>query len=155
MPKGKHQCLVFSLAMLLDEDVDVLIQELGHDGMQKVFKGPVPHCYNGHHMQEIIDVCIGRGHSLTPVEYFSRFASAIDPEDWRALYPSEDAALRFSRLIANRRGILIGCYRGHGHAVAWDGDIIWDPNGIQYPLSDFKPLECWLLDITSEKQHLK
>jgi len=150
MPSGVHQCLVYSLAMLLDEDVDVLIQELGHDGMVKDWpEHPIPHCYNGHHIQEIIDLVLARGYSLTPIESYPRYASAMDPSNWKPVYSN---GARFLRQISGRRGILIGQYRGRGHAVAWDGDIIWDPNGKTYGIGDFAPSECWLLDITSQKR---
>lgn len=145
MPRGVHQCLVYSLAMLLDEDISVLIQELGHDGMDRVFDGPIPHCYNGHHIQEIVDVCITRGLSLTPVDYYPRYASALAPQDWRPLYSESLAAERFERLLTGRQGILIGQYQGQGHAVAWDGNIIWDPNGLAYKLNDFRPQQAWIL----------
>lgn len=154
MPKGAHQCLVFSLAMLLEEDVTVLLQELGHDGMVKVFDGPIPQCYNGHHIQEIIEICCERGHSLTPIEFFPRYASARNPSQWLPLYHADNAPARFRQLTRGKKGLLIGQYRDRGHAVAWDGNICFDPNGVKYPLSDFVPQECWLLDITSQKNHL-
>lgn len=144
MPSGVHQCLVYSLAMLLGEDVDVLIQELGHDGMRRVFPGRVPHCYNGHHVQEIIDVCIKRNVWLTPIEVFPRFASAMAPSDWLGVYQMQEAGERFECLAKKRRGILIGQYKGRGHAVAWDGNICFDPNGIKYELHEFNPSELWI-----------
>lgn len=145
MESGVHQCLVYSLAMLLGEDVDVLIRELGHDGMRRVFPGRVPHCYNGHHMQEIIDVCIGRNVWLTPIELFPRFASALAPENWLGIYAQQEAGERFERLAANRPGILIGQYQGRGHAVAWDGTICFDPNGKKYEMREFNPAELWIV----------
>lgn len=152
MDEGVHQCLVYSLAMLLDESPDALIQELGHDGMREVFPDyPVPHNYQGHHIQEIIELCLNRGIALTPVEFMPRYASAKDPTDWRCLYLPDDASKRFKRLITGRKGILIGRnYKGNGHACAWDGHIVWDPNGYHYHLSNFQVSECWIFAITSE-----
>jgi len=151
MGKGVHQCLVYSLAMLLDESVDALIQELGHDGMEVVFpQYPVPHCYQGHHIQEIVDLCFTRGYSLTLVEYMPRYASARNPADWRCLYETDVASKRFAKMIKGRKGILVGQnHQGNGHACAWDGNIVWDPNGYQYHLSSFRVQECWVLAITS------
>lgn len=152
MRSGEHQCLVYSLAMLLDEDPDVLIEELGHDGTGKWFpKWEIPYCYRGHHMQEVVDVCIRRGVCLTPIEVFPRVASQRDPSDWRALWSVEYAVIRFKKMVEGRPGILIGnAKNGGGHACAWDGNIVFDPNGRNYSLQEFQALECWISAITSE-----
>lgn len=141
MASGVHQCLVYSLAMLLDEEVDVLIQELGHNGMQRVFPGEPPHCYNGHHMQEIIDVAISRGYSLTLIEFFPRYASSLDPTDWKALYDDKQAEERFRQRITGRRCLLLS----NSHACAWDGDIVWDPNGRKYFFPSMTFVEAWIM----------
>ena len=146
MASGVHQCLVYSLAMLLDEEVDILIQELGHDGMQRVFPGAPPYCYNGYHMQEIIDVTIARGYSLTLIELFPRYASASDPTDWKTLYPETQARERFKRQIQSRKCLLLS----NSHACAWDGDIVWDPNGRKYSFPELTFVEAWI--VTSHQE---
>jgi len=151
MERGQHQCLVFSLAMLLDESPDALIEELGHDGTEVWWPDwPVPHCYRGHHIQEVIDLCLGRGIFLTPIEFYPCTASAKSPHVSRPIWPLTRASARFQDYIRGKPGLLIGqAASGGGHACAWDGHIVWDPNGRKYPLSDFRISECWILAITS------
>ena len=145
MPSGIQQCLLYSLAMLLDEEVDDLIQELGHNGMVRTFDQLIPYCYNGHHIQEIIDVFLRRGIFITPIELYPRYASARAPTDFRMLWPEEEAQKRFWSTIKGQRGLLLS----NTHACAWDGAIVWDPIGRTYGIEEFNVRECWIIDITS------
>lgn len=139
-----HQCLVYSLAMLLEEDVNVLLQELGHSGMDKVWDAPIPYCYSGHHMQEIIDLCWQRGISLTPIEAKPKNGCAIFPGEWKPVF--NEPLKRIYSYLEGERAILLS----NIHAVAWDGNIVWDPNGCNYPLSKFSLREAWIL-----RHHIK
>ncbi len=152
MRSGENQCLVYSLAMLLDVEPDVLIEELIHDGTSRWFpKQPIPYCYRGYHIQEIVDVCLARGYGLTLVELYPCLASQKDPTNYKLLWDEAFADIRFKRLLTGRKGLLIGeAPSGGGHACAWDGIIVFDPNGRKYKLDKFKIRECWLLNITSE-----
>jgi hypothetical protein len=112
--------------------------------MQKVWDAPIPYCYNGHHIQEIIDVCWQRGISLTPLEPQPKNGCAAYPGEWQPVFKEEST--RVANYLKGAKAILLSMT----HAVAWDGDIVWDPNGVHYPLSEFSLREAWLL-----RHHIK
>lgn len=132
--------------MLLDESVDDLIKELGHDGTAEWWpEFPVPYNYRGIHLQEIVDLCLKKGKALVPIELYPRTASQKDPLVGRLLWNHKTALQRFGEMIHQQLGILIGEGLKGGHACAWDGHIVFDPNGRTYPITEFKVLECWIL----------
>jgi len=61
--KGKT-CLLACASMLLDEEIETLIKEIGYSGEELVFNG-----LRGIHIQEIQDCCLRRGFGLCLVEY--------------------------------------------------------------------------------------
>jgi len=141
---GDH-CLVYSLAMVLDEEPEVLMGEIGHDG-QEIWWPDNKNPKRGVHIQECIDCCLRRGYGLVPIELFPCSAPVDAPQDYRYIYDTIEATSRFMNNIADERGIIIGINnQGNGHAVAWDGEMIHDPIGKIYPLEDFNIRECWMV----------
>ncbi len=137
-----NDCLLYSAAMILDEDPRTLEKEIGHDGSAIWWpQVKLPYSHRGYHIQEIIDCCIKRGFGLVPIEAHPCSASYLAPTDIKILSPPDQAMERFQRLIANRRGILLG----KRHACAWDGSQVYDPNGRIIDLNQFEVRECWIL----------
>lgn len=146
MKTGEHRCLIYALAMVLDIAVEDVITRLGHDGQEIWWpKHRVPYSYRGVHIQEAVDLCLAYGRGLVPIELYPRTASAKSPEYGRMLFLKAKAEERFEKMLHQRSGILIGRAQGGGHACAWDGHMVFDPNGRMYHLADFKTLECWIL----------
>lgn len=146
METGEHLCLIYSLAMVLDVPPSEIIERLGHDGQEVWWpKHRVPYSFRGVHIQEAVDLCLAYGRGLVLIELYPRTGSTMTPTVGRILWPTEDCEVRFKKTIHQRPGILIGKAQGGGHACAWDGDMVFDPNGKMYHLSEFKSLECWLL----------
>jgi len=148
MPKGVYGCLLYSAAMLLGETPEQLIEEIGHDGHYPLWPElDIPLCYQGHHIQEIQDSCVVRGFALAPIELFPCMTPQGHPQLMKRLLEDEElASVRFATIIKERPGILIGMANtGTGHAVAWDGKIIYDPNGATYDLEQFIIRDCWIL----------
>lgn len=146
MKSGEHQCMLYSLAMVLDEEPDVLIEEIGHNGTELWFPGyPVPYNMRGYHMQEFVDVCLARGQALVPIELYPRSASEKEPTNPHMLWSMDDCSHRFNTMITSKRGILIGRSNHGGHACAWNGKKVYDPNGRVYSLGNFSIRECWVL----------
>ncbi|GAH02488.1 unnamed protein product [marine sediment metagenome] len=55
--------------MVLDCEIKELIQHIGHDGSEIIAPHlKPPGCYKGFHDQEIIDVALLRGYSMTLIE---------------------------------------------------------------------------------------
>jgi len=138
----QQQCMLFSLAMVLDESPETLVQEIGHNGMELWWPGfPEPHCCRGYHIQELIDVCLDHGASLVPIELYPRSASAMSPSRGRVIWDPSFCEDRFARRLENRRAILITAT----HACAWDGSMVFDPNGRIVELSRVPVREAWIL----------
>lgn len=153
LTQTKPQCLLYSLAMLLDETPEAIIKELGHDGMDVWWpEYDDQRRYRSHTMQEAQDVCITRGKALACIQ-----ACPTQAPDGRADIAKmtyEDNESRFLSILYCRPGMLIGESKGGGHACAWDGWNVYDPNGSIYDLNDFSIKECWLLTnlrLTSDK----
>ena len=139
-------CLLYSAAMILSVDPKILIDEIGHDG-QDIWWPELKGCQQkrGHHIQEIQDCFIRRGKCLYPVELMPTIHtdSKFKPE---TIFKINNAMERFQIHIAYKTGILIGMNRyNKAHAVAWDGQRIFDPNGMSYGLEDFRIREIWLV----------
>ena len=145
--QGKQQCLLYAGAMLLNEDPSILIKEIGHDGLERVWKDlHMPRCLRGFHIQEILDCCMRRGYGLMLVELLPR-SGAQGSRLWRKVFVTDNIAHdRFAAAIEGRQGIFIGkAASGGNHAVAWDGENIYDPNGRIYGVDEFHFKEAWLL----------
>lgn len=147
MPSGVDACLLYSAAMVLDEKPHVLESEIGHDGQEHWWRLPGPSAKRGHHIQELQDCAIARGKGFVRVELFPRSAPEHMDQAWRLIFDQETAQRRFKNHVKGRRGILIGRgpYSDLGHACAWTGKDVYDPNGLSYPLENFVIKECWLL----------
>lgn len=131
----RGHCLLYSFAMCLDVHPDVLIQMIGHDGLEMVTEAEEPYCFRGFAIPELVDVSIELGFAATLIEPFPMVYNG-DVEV--AVFPRDKAPFRFWNHI-NRapRGILLGeGNNGVPHAVAWNGRTIFDPNGREYSLEE-------------------
>jgi len=147
---SRNQCLLYSLAMLLNEKPDVLINEIGHDGTDIWWDHAPPFCYRGHHIQEVIDVCLARGKALVPIEGNPQSGCFKEPGKSKALWDPDVASKRMERLLKGQEALLIG----QTHACAWDGNIVYDPNGRTCSLEEFYPLEVWLMLSSHQKSRV-
>ena len=132
-------CLPCSFAMVLDLSVEEFIKMLGHDGSAEPYPA-YPGQKAGFHEQECIEVAQQLGYACTPIEIVPQmmpmpggpirpiwFPGAGDPEgaNWQ----------RFLRHLNGSRGVLTGVkqrtnsVKRLGHAVAWDGSYVYDPQG--------------------------
>lgn len=118
-------CLPACAAMLLDMTPAQVIEEIGHDGSEMWFPDEAqPFDRRGFHLQEILDVFVHRNQFLVVVECYPEIDERLLPMDLE----------RFHNYLSRFPGILLSS----SHAVAWDGEICWNPIGIKQPLSDFE-----------------
>lgn len=142
-------CLPCSFAMVINMPVKDFISLLGHDGGAKPYP-EAPEQVAGFHEQECIEVLQALNYACTPIEmvpqmmpwldgpmrqiWFPRVSVVPEPPsclDLRAVGNKE----RFIRHLSNTCGVLTGKRiidpraRPIGHAVAWDGQSIYDPRG--------------------------
>lgn len=139
-----NQCMVTSLAMILDEDPEDLLKEIGHDGMKEAWPELLGNfrCV-GHHPDEFQDVCFKRGLALAMIELNPMSAPSAHCAP-HCVYPEgTQREQRFRFLIKGRRAIL--AFRS-AHAMAWDGHKVHDPAvGKVYDLEDVHNVICALV----------
>ncbi len=145
-------CLITALAMVLDEDVNILKAEIPYDPIIDWWTPEqVPNTLlrrRGYHIQEIIDCCLKRGYALCPIEIHPRMAPLGYDDLWKLMDKDRDKLnRRFLSIILNKKGIINGESKsGYPHTVAWDGENIHDPlDGVIKPLDSFRMRDCWIL----------
>lgn len=142
----KNSCLPTSLAMCLGLPAKEVLSLLGDHGNEKLFpKLPDPACYRGWHIQEIVDLCLKLGYSITEVEMCPVFG-AIGTSDTKRLIPTYE--MQLERMIQQIRGEVAILYvQGNWsrHAVAWDGYEVYDPKGKVAQLIDYQIYSAFLI----------
>lgn len=112
--QDKPQCLLYSFAMALDTTPDLLIKEVGHDGLP-----------NGFHYREFYQSCIDRGYFPSFVELYPQLSTKPGEPIW----DDERCRQEMFALTYGKNCVLFT----ENHAVALsDYGIIYDPNGKVY-----------------------
>ncbi len=129
-------CLLSSAAMVLDIDRSELIKLIGHNGGKIVFaEMPEPANRQGFHIQEIVDIAVVHGYSVMAIEVLP--CSTTDGKnnfDINIINPEK----RLLEHMKGNPGIITGRGRRWQHAVAWDGEKVFDPIGHIYNFDDIK-----------------
>jgi hypothetical protein len=144
---NRWSCTPTAFAMVLGVPVSHLLEWTGHDGSEVLFPDlPEPAHRRGHHIQELIEVCLWLGYSVTPIELFPQIA-ATPQRTGGLVFPDHRAEVvifgnspevnwrRFNLTISSGRGVITGMGHNCGHAVAYDCGTIYDPDGRQYEFS--------------------
>lgn len=106
--------------MVLKIPVRQVFDLVGHNGLAKLWPDkPEPLCYQGFHIQEMIDVALVHGYSLTPIEAMPRSGDPVMP-----IWPDQNGEARILRYMKNNIGIIIGAT----HAMACDHGRYCDPS---------------------------
>jgi hypothetical protein len=144
---AKDTCLIHSAAMVLDVAPETILEEIGHDGEQVWWPDLIgSKRKRSFHMQEILDCFIRRNKGLMLVEAYPKIAP--DYEHTPICIWSDALSVdRFFNLIRDRPAILVGHVGSMGHACAWSGSRIYDPNGFicKPGETDYRILEAWVL----------
>lgn len=126
---NNHQCVLYSAAMLLDESPEVLVSEIGHDGLQIVHKdAPPPYNIKGITIQEILDCCVRRGLGLITYQ-----AQPNTICQWGSVPVYTNRQTKIKRLV-EAMDCHPGLIQNHNHTMAWDGERVYDPNGRIYEI---------------------
>jgi hypothetical protein len=148
-------CLPASFSMVCNVSFQYFIALLGHDGDARPYKDKSKR--RGFHLQECIDIAWKLGFTCMPIELFPAMTYAVGAEVFPVRFGSDDNAnlARFMHyLTTTKRGILEGLRAVNGikmgHAVAWDGELIYDPSGRSYSFenslkNNFNPHTLWIL----------
>ena len=132
--ENNRDCILASAAMVMDEPLADLKKRIGHDGGKKVFDAPEPYCYNGFHIQEIIDQAFLYNWSVMNIQAHPATGQVNGP----GVYPLPINDNRINVYMKRFPGIVAGVLGGHTHAVAWDRKNIFDPSGFVYKLKEYK-----------------
>ena len=132
-PNG-WSCLLVAFAMAIDESYQDLINEIGHDGSEKIWpEVNEPYCRRAFHPQELIDCCFSRGFTVIEIEKYPKLRPMyFDFLKIHTVFNNDKATSRYHKYIQTFPGVLIG----PSHAVAWDGLQLYDPKGYTIPSFD-------------------
>jgi len=146
--------------MVTDLSVKKFIEMIGHDGSAEPYKD-FPGLKAGFHEQECIEVLQQLGYSCTPIEIVPQMIPVPGVPVRPIWFPSTDNPedgnrWRWVRHLRGTRGVITGARKRInddkilGHAVAWDGMTIYDPQGkgLEYTLDQiddygFMPRVYW------------
>ena len=139
-------CLLRAAAVLLNEPVKTLIEEIGHEGDSVAwpqYKKPL--CYVGVHMQEIMDCCLRRGYGLVPIHHYPCTSGPNGELEFPFSEPEAEARLLIH--ITGHTGIAVGVTgSGIRHAWFWNGETLNDPaTKMLYHLNECMIREVYLL----------
>ena len=134
----KWGCLITSFAMALDVSVATLEQMIGHNGSDVLYpEVPDPFGRRGFHVQELIHVAWALGWSVTPYELLPSLQHALPRQRIKIEIDRPGGNWQqFERMLRSTRGVVTGAGRYSGHAIAYDGPTIFDPDGWTYEYSD-------------------
>jgi len=167
---NRWSCLPTAFAMAMGEPVKDIMDYLGHDGSEIIWPDlPEPKCRRAFHPQEIVMFAFMRGWAaihfeLNPQsviidleEEFMRITDGLVNSDYMValntvekiksgIYTTVVDIQALERLIIANRGVLVGTTNnGRDHAVAWECQKIYDPNGTTYPVEQFTIREFFIL----------
>jgi len=134
-------CLLASAAMVLDQPLERLVQDLGHDGSKIMWPELTePYRRKSFHIQEIVLLCLKYKHSCTCLETNPLSTPSEVSLPIQAISPA--IICERIRIHAKKnKGICIT----PTHACAWDGFKIFDPKGLIYLWEDLKELQFFFL----------
>lgn len=131
--------------MIFDVSVLDLLKEIGHDGSEIIFPHlPDPYRRRAFHVQEMVEPCLRRNLPMVPLE-----ATPLLGVSDGSIHPIELPGGNLPRLIRcmqQYRGILLGDWPNGPHAVAWDKEKVYDPNGLIYDDLQGQVREFWIVD---------
>ena len=148
LKQNGHKCVLYSAAMVLEENPITLQNEIGHDGQEVIYPDlSEPACLKGFHIQEILHCFLNRGKGLMLVELMPRSGPQGRSDLWHTIFDEDKAIDRFYKLIDGKKAILIGKNpeTGGNHAYAWDGEKVFDPLGRMLNLEQTPVREAWVV----------
>ena len=132
---------------------------IGHDGSALPYKS---NFRAGFHSQECIEAAYKLGFTCTPIELFPQI-TPDGVEERTICFENMDNWDRFLlHLRVCKTGVLEGVSQKNkktiGHAVAWDGCLIYDPRGLTYSFSEhlynnFVPRLLWKIARAEHDTH--
>lgn len=121
---NRWSCLLTSFANVLDCEVKLLVEEIGHDGSAILYQGLAdPIRRRAFHIQEFTKSCYARGY--VPFNVDAQPVLAVPYSHYSLTLDGTDLMRQF---MSKYKGILIGETRGQSHAWSWDTIDLFDPS---------------------------
>lgn len=123
---NRWSCLPTSFAMACRVPLEKILEIIGHDGSQIIWSElSEPKRRRTFHVQECVWAAWKLGFCVTAFEASPQLAaSEYNIIDIPIIYDDKD--------LLRRRGVITGVANGNRHAVAYEGRIVYDPNGTVY-----------------------
>ena len=105
------------------------------DPEQQIWPTEEVHNFRGHHPQELVDFAYDNDVSVICIDAMPAFAhhSSTLQGQMRHYLTEEQYTKRFEKYLYGNYGVLAGVAGFNaGHAVAWDGEKVYDPRGEIY-----------------------
>ena len=120
-----------------DLHLENLFTFIGHRGQDELWPARTPPAnLKGVHPQEIIDWYMHFGYTLWLLERFPKSAPLGHESNPKMVWDGDDSDARFWKYLRIRSAILIT----QTHALAWDGNNAYDPNGRIIQIKDLENL---------------
>lgn len=133
----RKACVLFSMAMCLDVDVNYLEEKMGSVD-EPFFRTPGDR-YRSHHPQECIDVARIHGYALVYVE--TNPCQGNQSGEIEPLWGRDTCLLRLESYLGVYDGLLhIGGENLHMCAWCSEERLVYDPNGRKYPIEEIEHL---------------
>ena len=125
--KVNNTCLLTAFAMAMDVDQTLLLEHIGTDPNEILWPELLePQCFRGHHIQEMMTAAFTLGFTITEVQVRPCFAQIGTTKIVPLLIG--DGLNRMRHYLRATQGVI----RLRTHAVAWDGEMVYDPAGTMY-----------------------
>lgn len=154
---NEWSCLPTAFAMAMNLPLERILEMIGHDGSEPFWPGlPSPMGLRGFHEQELVDVA--RKHGFNPIHILAAPAYEHWPilgKPVKRLWPDWFCIERMNLLMETNIGVICGMVGTQGHAVAWDGESFYNPNGTITTDPNFMNITSFYLlgSINKQKQY--
>jgi hypothetical protein len=119
---GQPACMIYALAMAIDEDAQEIIACLKQAGYV------INHAWSPH-IQDLINIAFAADYAITEIEPNPVIGNPVTGE-MRNIYTEEQAQHRLDQFMRTTSGMLhVQLKDGQYHMVAWDGHKVYDPRG--------------------------
>ena len=135
-------CLLYAAAMVLDAKPSDICAAVGHNGNDIWWPDEVgAKRLRSHHPQEIIDYAALLGFTFVKIVAIPRIGWT--EETCKPIFV--DPMIRLERWLRGRVAILLVASGNLNHAVAWDGETIYDPRGYTKSIDDYEIESAYIL----------
>jgi len=136
---SQWSCVPTAFAMLLDIAVEEMIRQIGHDGSEVVWPELEPTALSkrAFHPQECIDVALSLDIPIVSIHLMPYTLHFVNNVPSKPIWTEQQCLDRFDRLLKAYEGVFTGTTNYNmGHAVAWNGKMVYDPRGYIKPLEE-------------------